>query len=231
METFAPPHAQYDEVVNRLIGNFEPARRIWPISIRLALWLALELTILALVAFGAPRTDLVAALGDPGYLLQVGLFVAVGTVAAALALRTAIPGLEATPTQLSPVFLAATVAVLLAASAPADTHISLGHFVDLGMKCLVCTGLLAALPWLALFWAVKRGAPLATQSAGALVGAAAFSFACAATRLGCPIDDSLHLLVWHIFPAAAGVGLSVLAGIAWLGRKTQRRPGLGTKGN
>jgi hypothetical protein len=140
----------------------------------------------ALIAFGATRTDLVAKLSNPAYLLQVGLFIAVGIAAAALALRTAIPGLEATPTQLSPVFLAAEVSVLVAAaSGPAVTHISLGHFVGLGMKCLVCTGLLAALPWFALFWAVKRGSPSSCTWRVRWVGAAAFSF--------CVRDDPLRL--------------------------------------
>ncbi|MBV8356332.1 MAG: DUF1109 family protein [Deltaproteobacteria bacterium] len=231
METSATHHVRYDELINRLIEKFEPARRIWPIWARLALWLILEFSILSLVAFGAPRPNLLAALGNPAYVMQVVLFVVVGVAAAALALRTAIPGLEATTMQLSPVFLAAAVSILVAALAPAQTEISLGAFIGVGMKCLVCTGLLAALPWLALFWAVRRGAPLASHLAGVLVGVAAFSFACAATRLGCPIDDSLHVLTWHLFPAAAGTALSMLAGVAWLGRKTLSQTGSRTTGN
>jgi hypothetical protein len=230
MATVATDHAQYDEIINRLIEKFEPARRIWPVTARLALWLALECSILALVALGAPRGDLLIALANPAYVLQVGIFVLVGVAAAGLALRTAIPGLEATTLQLSPVSLATAVAVLLAASVPAQSGIRLGTFIGIGIKCLVCTELFAALPWFALFWAVRRGAPLASHLAGALVGVAAFSFAFATTRLGCPIDDSLHVLTWHVMPAAAGVGLSTLAGVAWLGRKTPSRAGSSTEG-
>jgi hypothetical protein len=218
METSEAQGVRYDVLVDRVIENFAPARRIWPVGARLALWLALECGILLLIAFGVPRPDLLMALHTPWYLLQSGLFIFAGAVAAALALRTAIPGREATRNELIAVAVAAMTAVLAAALMPAQTGISVNAFFHLGVRCLECTWVFAALPWFALFWAVKRGAPFLTRMEGVLIGTAAFSFAFAATRLGCSIDDSLHLLVWHIMPAAAGTGLSMLAGIAWLKR-------------
>lgn len=231
MGTSALQQIQYGAVVNRLIENFEPARRIWPVSIRLGVWLAFEACLLALVALFAPRPDLLSALHNPSYALEVGLFVVAGIGAAAFALRTAIPGLEATTTQLGPVLVAALIAIIVAASAPTRTDMMLGTFIHTGLKCFACTELLAVLPWLALFWAAKRAAPLSRELTGALVGTAAFSFAFAATRLGCPIDDSLHVLTWHIVPAGLGIGLSTLAGMAWLGRKSPYRARAQTKGN
>ena len=221
METSGAHGLRYDVLVDRVIENFAPARRIWPVKARLALWLAVECGILLLIAFGVPRPDLIAALQTPWYLLQSGLFIFAGAVAAALALRTAIPGREATREELIVVALAAMTAALAAALVPAHTEITVSAFFHSGVRCLVCTAVFAALPWFALFWAVKRGAPFLTRMEGVLIGTAAFSFAFAATRLGCPIDDSLHILVWHIMPAAAGTGLSMLAGIAWL-RRTNR---------
>ncbi len=218
METSGAHGLRYDLLVNRVIENFVPARRIWPVRVRLALWLALECGILLLIAFGVPRPDLAAALQTPWYLLQSGLFIFAGTVAGALALRTAIPAREATRDELSVVAFAAITAALAAALVPAHTEITVNAFFHSGVRCLVCTGVFAALPWFALFWAVKRGAPFLTRMEGVLIGAAAFSFAFVATRLGCPIDDSLHILVWHIMPGVAGTGLSMLAGIAWLRR-------------
>jgi hypothetical protein len=231
METPAPQEVQYGAIISRLIENFEPARRIWPVNIRLGLWLALEVCILALVTLLAPRADLLSALRNPSYVLEVGLFVVAGMASGAFALRTAIPGLEATTAQVVPVLMAAFIAIIVAALAPAQTEITLGTFIGVGMKCFVCTGLFAAPPWLALFWAVKRAAPLSGELAGALVGTAAFSFAFAATRLGCPIDDSLHVLTWHIMPAGVGIAISTLAGVVWLGRKTPYRAGPQAKSN
>jgi hypothetical protein len=223
METSAPQQVQYGAVIDRLIENFEPARRIWPVNIRLGLWLALEVCILALVALVAPRPDLLSALRNPSYALEVGLFLVAGMGGAAFALRTAIPGLEATTAQLGLVLMAALIAIIVAASAPTRTDITLGTFIDTGLKCFACTEFLAVLPWLALFWAAKRAAPLSGKLTGALVGTAAFSFAFAATRLGCSIDDSLHLLTWHIIPAGLGIGLSTLAGVGWLRTKNRYR--------
>ena len=54
---------------------------------------------------------------------------------------------------------------------------------------------------------------------GALIGAAAFSFAFAASRLGCPIDNRLHILVWHVLPVFVATLLSIRAGAAWLQRE------------
>jgi len=41
--------------------------------------------------------------------------------------------------------------------------------------------------------------------------------AVAATRLSCPIDDSLHVLAAHALPVVVGAALSAIAGTAWLG--------------
>src|SRR5205823_10739027 len=91
-------------------------------------------------------------------------------------------------------------------------------FLAAGLNCFACTVLLGAIPWCVLFWAVRKGMPLPTIKAGALVGVAAFSFAFAATRLGCAIDDSMHLLAWHVFPIAVGTAVSAVGGMAWLRR-------------
>ncbi len=185
METSGAHGLRYDLLVNRVIENFVPARRIWPVRVRLALWLALECGILLLIAFGVPRPDLAAALQTPWYLLQSGLFIFAGTVAGALALRTAIPAREATRDELSVVAFAAITAALAAALVPAHTEITVNAFFHSGVRCLVCTGVFAALPWLALFWAVKRGAPFLTRMEGVLIGAAIAFF----SRRGGDDDD------------------------------------------
>ena len=35
-------------------------------------------------------------------------------------------------------------------------------------------------------------------------------------RLGCPIDEPVHLIIWHLMPVVFVVVLSTLAGAAWL---------------
>jgi hypothetical protein len=216
METERAHEVEYDRLIDHLIEDFRPIARLWPVNSRLALFLVLELAILLLVAFAAPRPDLPAKFGNLRYLFELGLFIFIGSVCAGLALRTAIPGREATRDELTAIAIAAGAVVMLVFCEPLHTDLSLGEFLRAGARCAFCTSLLAALPWFTLFWAVRRGAPLLANLAGGLTGAAAFSFAFVATRLGCPIDDSLHILAWHVLPVAAGTTLSIVAGFVWL---------------
>jgi len=208
----------FGALADRVIARFEPARKVWPPGIRLALWLGLELAILVLVALADPRPDLTEQFGNPRFLFQLAVFIVAGSAAAGLALRTAIPGREATRGEL--IVLAFTAPIVIAAilSAPARSNVSIWQFLRAGTWCLGCTAALGALPWAILFWTVRRGAPFMLETEGMLIGAAAFSFAFAASRLGCPIDNAMHVLVWHATPVAVGTLLSMSAGIAWLRR-------------
>ncbi len=223
MDTSGIHDTSYENLVGDIIEGFEPCRRLWPVRTRLSLWLALEVAILALIAYEAPRSDLSLKLHSLQYLFELSAFIAVGTLGAGLALRTAIPGREVTLNELTLIATVALVAVVLVSREPASSDVALGSFLLAGIRCVGCTALLAAIPWCVLFWAVRKGMPLRLGKAGALIGAGAFSFAFAATRLGCPIDDSAHLLAWHVFPVAAGVALSVATGMAWLRRSSLGR--------
>ncbi|MBV8359292.1 MAG: DUF1109 family protein [Deltaproteobacteria bacterium] len=207
----------YDVLVERLFPDFKPAKPVWPVHIRLAIWLTLELGIL-LAGLATHRADLSQKLQSTQYLLELGVFIVMGTVAAVLALKTAIPGREATRNELAVLSTVALAAIALILCEPSHTT-PLAEFIYAGIPCAVFTGMFAALPWLGLFWAVRRGAPLALQTAGALIGVAAFAFAFAVGRLRCPIEDSLHFLIWHMLPGFLGMLLSILAGISWLRRK------------
>jgi hypothetical protein len=211
-------NVRYDALVERLFPNFQPAKPMWSVHIRLAIWLTLELGIL-LVGLATHRADLSQKLQSTQYLLELGIFIAMGIVAAVLALKTAIPGCEANRNELALLTIMALAAITLISCEPSSGTASLAQFIHAGIPCSLFTCMFAVLPWLGLFWAVRRGAPLALQTAGALIGVAAFAFAFAVVRLRCPIEDSLHFLVWHMLPGFLGMLLSILAGMAWLRRK------------
>jgi hypothetical protein len=214
---------RYDVLVDRLLQNFQPAKPVWPVRTTLALWLALELGIV-LVGVATPRADLSQKLQSMQYLLELTVFIVMGTIAATLALKTAIPGREATGIELVLLSMLAVAAIALISSEAWHNDASLAELIQSGIKCALFTAIFASLPWLGLFWAVRRGAPLALRIAGALIGAAAFSFAIAVGRLRCPIEDSLHFLTWHILPGFLGVLLSMLASVAWLRRRSAMLP-------
>jgi len=221
----APPtdDIRYDAMVERLFPNFQAAKPVWPVTTRLVMWLTLELAIL-LIGLATPRADLAQKLRSTQYLLELGVFIAMGTGAAVLALKTAIPGREANRTELALLSVAVLTAIILISREPSLENASLARFLRAGVPCAVFTGMFAALPWLGLFWAVRRGAPLALRSGGALIGVAAFSFALAVGRLRCPIEDSLHFLTWHMLPGVVGVLLSIFSGVAWLRRRRLALP-------
>jgi hypothetical protein len=68
---------RYDAMVERLFPNFQPARPVWPIPARLAIWLTLEFGIL-IGGLATHRADLPQQLRSDRYLLELGLFITQG---------------------------------------------------------------------------------------------------------------------------------------------------------
>jgi hypothetical protein len=202
-------------LVDRLAGDLKPVRRLWPVGARLTLWLVLEAAVAAPVLSHTPN-DFIRKLGTFDYALQVLLFAAAAVVVAVLALRSAIPGRQtrAAAVALAIVMVAAGTALVM--MQPLRTGDSLGEFIRVGRPCAYYTCLFAAAPWVALWWAVKRGAPMGSGWAGLTVGCAALFFSFALMRLRCPIDERLHLVIWHLLPVAVMAALSTLAGVFWL---------------
>jgi hypothetical protein len=219
------PHAErHRMLVEALAANVMPVRPLWPVSVRLGLWLLLEAIVLMWVARHTGN-DFMRKLGHLDYALEVMFFAAAATLAAMMALRVAIPGRSAGARQ-----VAVAVALVLIGTAlvmvgePARTGYPLGEFFRVGIGCAVQTCVLAGLPWLALWWAVKRGAPMRSAAAGASTGAAALLFSFALMRIGCPIDEPLHIVTWHLLPALGMTALSALAGAVWLRFRPRARP-------
>jgi hypothetical protein len=203
-------------LVEALAATARPVRPLWPVRARLGLWLLLEALVLLWVATHT-RNDFVRKLEHLDYALEVMFFAAAATLAAMLALRLAVPGRRVGSRE-----AALSIALVLIGTAlvlvgePMRMGYPLGEFLHVGIGCALQTCILAALPWLTLWWAVKRGAPMRGAAAGGLTGAAALLFAFALMRIGCPIDEPLHVLTWHLLPALALTALSALAGAAWL---------------
>jgi hypothetical protein len=212
----------HQALVERIVTDLRPVRRLQPVRVRLALWIALEAAVLLLVIWHGARHDLGEQLRNPGFLLGVLGFALAGAVGAALALRAAIPGREPAAGEFALLTGLAIASALSLLWMPVDVNLSVGSFIRTGLPCVVGIAVFALVPWLTLLWAVRRAAPMAPASQGALAGAAAFLFSFAVMRLKCPIDDRMHLLVWHLLPVLAGIGLSACAGMVWLKRRRSR---------
>ena len=96
-------------------------------------------------------------------------------------------------------------------------------FVAMGWPCAARTLVVAAIPWIVLVLAVRRGATLFPALAGMLTGTASLLFASASVRMSCPLDTAGHLLMWHLLPVVLGVVASVLVGALCLSDRRRAR--------
>jgi hypothetical protein len=207
------------ELVDRMVLQLTPVRRLWPPAARMACWILLESGVLLVLIYHFHRPDIAQRLHDPWYLLGLASFAGAGSLAASLALRLAVPGRESSTLEilLLPAFVLAGSLLLL--HDPADPHVPLAKFIGSGLICVKWMSIYAAVPWTALLWAARRGAPRSRRAEGALVGAAAFMFTFALMRIDCPSDEPIHLLTWHLLPALIGIALSAGLGTLLLRRR------------
>ncbi|MBV8453485.1 MAG: DUF1109 family protein [Deltaproteobacteria bacterium] len=209
-------------LVRRLSSEITPSRPLWPVYARLTLWMLIEISILAWV-ISHTTNDFVARLTHPAYAIQIVFFATAAIMCAALALESAIPGrpLSAKVATMATALVLTGTALLVMAQ-PMATSDSLGDFARNGWRCAIGTMLFGTLPWLALWWLVKRGVSMNGWLSGLLAGAGALLFSFAVMRIVCPVDEPLHLLTWHLLPALAVITLSTLAGAKWLRFRPRR---------
>ena len=211
-------------LVETLAATVRPVRPLWPVRTRLTLWLLLEAVVLLRVATHTGN-NFMSKLGHLNYALEVALFAGAAALAAMMALRAAIPGRRVSPREAAvAVVLMLIGTTLVMAGAPVRVGYPLGEFLHVGFGCALETCVLAALPWGALWWAVKRGAPMRGAGSGGLIGAAAMLFSFALMRINCAIDEPLHIVTWHLMPALAVTAFSAAAGAVWLRFRPRPRP-------
>lgn len=121
-----------------------------------------------------------------------------------------IPGSKHTASPRWPI-LAATIALALLVSVLFQDF-EMNRFVALGIPCLrlgcVCAVLSGALFWIV----VRKGFFVSPLAAGATVGFFAGLAGVAVLALHCPIQNSAHIIVWHLGAMVlAGLGGAILA--------------------
>src|SRR5258707_2764922 len=110
------------ELVSRLAREIKPARRLRSVGGRLALWMLLEVGVLAWVITHADNDFLPKLKHRPAYAIEIAFFVGAAIISAILALRSAIPGrpLRAAESVLGVTLVLAGI-VLITVSAPIRT--------------------------------------------------------------------------------------------------------------
>jgi hypothetical protein len=201
----------YGVLIDRLIQDFRPVKRIWPVHVRLLLWILLEAAILAVAALLNGRPDL-AVIYFHNYDFGAAGFFLVSIAAAWMALRNSIPGRETSAAELILLALGIIAAALIVQFEPlAQAPLSSNDFRSALGRQLAFAGL----PWVTLFWAVRRAMPLRPRLAGGLIGVAVACFAIATGRFSGPA----YPVSWELMSGAILTVLAVIAGAAWLGRE------------
>jgi hypothetical protein len=215
----------YELLGDRAIDDFRPVRRLWAVSTRLAFWILLETTLLTLCA-GMEVINGLPSPVSPRDLVEIGALILTSIVAAFLALRSAIPGREVARWELSLLIVAVFAAFALSYE-PSGPSSSSHEFVSVGGISILALLGLSALPWLVLFWAVRRGVPLQPARTGALVGIAAFCLALAMYTFISLTSVARIPIIWQILLGTVITASSAQAGSVWLNwtHRWQKEPG------
>jgi hypothetical protein len=198
----------YEALIDRLIKDFRPAQRLWPAGRRLICWILFEVAILILAVALRGYGNLPELSDHPERLVNIVLLFLASNVAASVALKSAVPGREVTVQEMG--IAIAIVAVALGFK-PDHKPGEIFESLSIVMPQLFS---FAALPWLCLFWAVRRGVPLQPEFTGAAAGVAAFCLAATLWQIiNGPMPDSAAVLA---LCCTVVIVLSALAGRLWL---------------
>jgi hypothetical protein len=209
------PDDRIASYIDRLVEDARPVRRLWPPILRLTGWLGVVLVVGVALWLVGLRQDVVARLTAPRFCAELVCLGGAALVAAWLALRGAVPGLDGGSGRLVLVGTIATAMSLCLVQSPAPaTSLFVLRFVEAGVPCAGRALLLVVAPWAALLWAVRRGAPLRPTSTYALGGLAASLAAYALMRLRCGLDEPFHVVVWHGAPVLLATAVAAAVGLA-----------------
>lgn len=168
-----------------------------------------------LLLFGTigARTDLAAALTT--WRFDLKLFLVVAAVAAAVVdckscLRPDVDRTIHWPTYAVAALLLSSVVFELAVTPRSQWGTKLVGTNNL--FCLVAVPALAIAPFIAIFWAVKRGAPASPSFAGAAAGRLAATTAAAFYALHCFDDSPLFVATWYSIAIVAMSSVGAVLG-------------------
>lgn len=142
------------------------------------------------------------------FVLTNGLLLILGSAGTASVLRMASPRVG--NRHEGPRWAALGVAILpLAAllTLLGDEHATETLNTMHGLKCMGSAMAVSSLTACVLFLWLRRGAPVAPNTAGLHLGVASTALGSAAYGLACPLDGAVHLGIWHVLPVLLGATL------------------------
>jgi len=203
-----------DKLIEQLAADAAPVKRLRPPGKRLALWLALSVPYIALVAYVHGLVVDMPALGaDPRFLIEEAAALATAIAAGYAAFSTLVPGRSRSVMWLPLIPL--SVWLISIGKGCIDDWIRSGPQgleLHIDWMCMPPMAWVGIVPVIAMVVMLRRGAPLMPRVTVALGGLAIGALANAGLQLFHLADISIMVLVWHF---GTTVLLTALAG--WVG--------------
>lgn len=206
-----------DDLINQLSRDLKPVRPVLTPGKFVVFFSALSaLVVLVGVSIFHTREDLVSRIAAPSYLGDLLCPFLFTLCAIVLIARLSVPGRGRGA--FFSLALASSVIVYFAIEIGRSFLLNRSDFsagLDVaGAKCYLMVLLLAAFPVAALVISLLRRAPTRPLTVGLLIALAGIGCGEIAIALHCPIDNAVHISLWHIvLPVltAAATGTFVLS--------------------
>jgi hypothetical protein len=210
------PTSNTDQLIERLVTDASPVRRLMDPRRRAALWVALALICVALgVAYFGIRSDIGGSSPFAPFLLRIVLLLATMWLSVVAALRLAVPGADPRawtrwwPLVLLGAAIAVTAGELVIVSLVGDV----GRPMQ-GWRCVRKLTFAGAVPVVAAMFLIRRAAPLDPVWTALLALVAAGAAGALTSELACPISLPMHVMLWHVLPIAVYAAIGAAA--VWL---------------
>lgn len=203
-----------DKLIERLAANAAPVRRLRPPQVGLAIWLALSVPYVVLVAYvHGLAVDMPSLGADPRFMIEEIAALATALTAGYAAFSTLVPGRSRAVAWLPLIPLSVWLVSIGKGCIEDFTRLGFaGLTVKIDWMCIPPLAWVGIVPILVMVVMLRRGAPLMPGMTLALGGLAIGALANAGLQLFHLGDISVMVLVWHF---CSTVLLSVVAG--WLG--------------
>lgn len=213
-----------NELIAQLVTDLRPVRRLVSPASRAAIWLAVALVgvLIGLMYFGM-RRDIFEASRSVAFLVRVALLAATLWLAILTCLRLSVPGAD--PRAWARWWPIVAIGGVLAVGAGELAYALL--LGDAGSPfrsgpCVRKVAVAGTIPAVAAIVMIRQGAALEPQWTSMLGLLAAGAAGALTAELACPIDEPMHMFVWHLVPAVM-VALAGLGGGELWARRVRDR--------
>jgi hypothetical protein len=223
----AQPSLSTDRLVERLVAEMKPVRRLLDPAQRAAVWTAVALVcvLLGVLYFGL-RRDFATAWHNVGFLLRAGLLLATMWLAVVTAFRLSVPARgEGAWTRWWPIVALGALMSIAAAELVAGAMFGQAGSPLRGWTCVRKVAFVGAVPAAMVLILIHRAAALEPRWTALLGVLAAGAAGALTSELACPIGAPMHIFLWHVMPVALSAGVGAMAGsllLAWLRRSYRR---------